>query len=73
MEKFEKFQSEIIKTIDSKKKSNRYLNMKENVYNLLSNLLTDQTLRDKVGVNRLFVSSLINRYQKFETTKDLRF
>ena len=47
--------------------------MKENVYNMLSNLFTDQSLRTKAGSHKLFLNALINRITKFEATKDLKF
>ena len=41
--------------IDSKKKRTKFMILKENIYNLTSNLLTDEETRKKLGQNKLFL------------------
>ena len=47
--------------------------LKENIYNLISNLLTDENLRKKIGNNLKFLDILVYRLTRFDTSKDLKF
>jgi len=47
--------------------------LKENLYNLLSNLLTDEQLRKQLGNNVPLLEALCNRINRFVTNKDLKF
>jgi hypothetical protein len=50
---------EIKKAIDCKKRNPRVYLMKENLYNLLSNLLTDDSVRKNIAENTALLESLV--------------
>ena len=60
------------KVIQCKKKRTKFLLLKENIYNLISNLLTDEALRRKIGTNMAFLEVLVYRLTRFDTSKDMK-
>lgn len=51
MDNIDEFLPHIQRVIECKKKRTKFLLLKENIYNLLSNLLTDESIRKKLGTD----------------------
>ena len=67
------FLPKFIDIINYKKKSSTYLNLKSNLYNLLSNLMTDKEVRATLGSHHFLTDALVNRIQKIDFGKDERW
>ena len=67
------FLPKCIDIINYKKKSSTYLFLKANLYNLLSNLMTDKEVRATMGSSAFLVEALVNRVQKIDFGKNQRW